>query len=190
MNLMNRLLAILASALLLLVGVVLLLVAADAVEPSQIAGGPFAPQLQRVDASSGDHLVANYGIALGLIAAGVVLLAFESRSLLAGPSMVLISGGPEGVIRVSIDSITELAERTSRGHRSVNSVRCYVRATSSGLRIRCQAKLNMGSDVPAVSVELQNSTKEVVERLIGLPVVDVAVRAKYAGDGDVALLAR
>ena len=190
MNVFNRLLGILVSAALLFAGVVLLLLITKAADPEAIGGKRFEPELASIAAAKEDRLAANYGIAIGLIVGGVVLLIVESRPLLAGPRMVLVSGQPEGVVRVSLDSITELAERTGREHRYVNSVRCRVHPTSAGLRIRCQANLNMGSDVPAVSTELQSSVKEVVERLVGLNVIDVAVRAKYTGGGDVALLAR
>jgi uncharacterized alkaline shock family protein YloU len=50
--------------------------------------------------------------------------------------------------------------------------------------------LDRGSDVPRTSAEIRSSVKEELERLIGLPVTDVAVRASYSGVGQRPLLIR
>ena len=48
----------------------------------------------------------------------------------------------------------------------------------------------MGSDVPAVTSDIQHDIREVVERLTGLNVIDVPVRARYQGDRDQPVLTR
>lgn len=190
MNVANRLIVLILALLVLLGGVLVLLVAAGAVDPEEIPGDLLLPQFENVAKSKGSDLGTNIGIALALVFGGLLLLILELRPLAAAPRMVLVSGGEEGALRIAYDSIRELAERTGRGNRSVRHLKCRVRVTSSGLRILCLANLNMGSDVPKVSSELQNSIDDAVERLTGLPVVDVAVRAKYGGDGDLSLVAR
>ena len=190
MNVANRLIVLILALLVLLGGVLVLLIAADAVAPEEIPGDLLLSQFENVAKSEGSDLGTNIGIAAALVLGGLLLLISELRSLAAGPRMVLVSAGEGGVVRIAHESIRELAERTGRGNRSVRHLKCRVRVTSSGLRILCLANLNMGSDVPKVSSELQNSIDDAVERLTGLPVVDVAVRAKYGGDGDLSLVAR
>ena len=48
----------------------------------------------------------------------------------------------------------------------------------------------MGSDVPAVTADIQRDISEVVERLTSLTVIDVPVRARYQGDRDQPVLTR
>ena len=190
MNAFNRLVVLIVSLLVQLAGVLIILAIAEVVDPEEIPGNLLSPQLKRVAISDGAELWTNVGIAAGLMLGGLMVLVMELRPLLARPKMVLVSSGPEGAVRIALDSIRELAEKTGRGNRAVKQVRCRVGVASNGLRIRCLVSLKMGSDVPKVGSELQSATNDVVERLTGLPVVDVAVRARYSGDDEVSLLAR
>lgn len=190
MNVANRIIVLILALLVLLGGALVLLVAAGVVEPGEIPGDLLLPQFENVAKAKGADLATNNGIAVAMVFVGLLVLIAELRPLVAGPRLVLVSAGEQGVVRIALDSIRELAERTGKGNRSVKGLKCRVRVTSGGLRILCLADLNMGSEVPKVSSELQESIDDVVERLIGLAVVDVAVKAKFGGDGDLSLIAR
>ena len=190
MNHLNRFIVLVVALLAVLVGVLTLLVAIDALDPEEIPGDLLVAELEDVAHSTGSDLQANVGFGIALVVGGLFFLMLELKPLGTGPRMVLVSAGEEGVVRIAHESIRELVERTGRGHRSVRGLKCRVRVTSGGLRIRCLVTLNMGSDIPKVSSELQESVDDVVERLTGLSVLDVAVRAKYGGNGDVSLVAR
>ena len=185
MSVVNRCIIFILALLVLLSGVLVLLVAAGAVDP-----GDLLLPLENVAKAKGADLAAANGIAVVMVVMGLLLLIFVLRPIAARPRLVLVSAGEEGVVQIALDSVREMAERTGGGNRSVKGLKCRVRVTSGGLRILCLADLNMGSDIPKVSSELQESIKDVVERLIGLAVVDVGVKAKYRGDGDLSLIAR
>ena len=108
----------------------------------------------------------------------------------AAPGMVLVSSESNGSVRMSVDSIVQLAQRTAQSNREVRSMRCRVRVTAAGLVIECVAGLRMGADVPEVTAEIQQDVREVVERLTSLQVIDVPVRARYQGDRDQPVLTR
>ena len=168
------------------IGCVVLLVAAGAIDPGDL----LLPQFENVAKAKGAALAATNGVAVPMVFTGLLLLILLLRPIVARPRLVLVSAGEGGVVQIALDSVRQMAERTGGGNRSVKGLRCRVRVSSGGLRILCLADLNMGSDLPKVSSELQESIKDVVERLIGLAVVDVRVKAKYRGDGDLSLIAR
>ena len=131
-------------------------------------------------------------MAIALIATGILVLVVEFLHAVraASPSMVLLRSEEEGIVRISLESIRQLAERTCQGNRSVRRTRCSVRMTEGGLQMQCAVGLNMGSEVPGESSAIQRDVKEVVERLTGLPVVEVSIRANYVKDREQAVLAR
>ena len=173
-------------------GVFILLVVTETVPSEVIPGGVFDSELGAMAEETGAALWTYAGVALALIAAGMAVLAWEFRHLTraATPGMLILSSGAEGTVRLSLESVRELAERTAQGNRSVQRIRCGVQATGAGIRIRCSVGLRMGTDVPTASSAIQHDMREVVERLIGIPVLEVAIRARYLRDREQALLVR
>ncbi len=186
MDVANRVIVFILALLALLGGVLVLLVAVGAVEPGDL----LLPQFEDVAEATGAGLAAANGIAVVMVLIGLLLLVVELQPIVARPRLVLVSAGEAGVVQIALDSVKELAERTGGANRSVKGLKCRVRVTSGGLRIVCLADLNMGSEVPKVSAELQESIDDAVERLTGLEVVDVEVKARYRGDGGISLVAR
>ena len=174
------------------VGAFILLVATDTVPPEVLPGDILGAELTTMAGESGAALWTYIGVAIALIVAGVIVFGLELRQLIRAATlgMAMLSSDPEGTVRVSVDSVRELAERTVQGNRSVRRIRCGVQVTGQGLRIRCAVGLSMGTDVPAKSSSIQRDVREVVERLIGLPVLDVPVRARYLKDREQAVLVR
>ena len=192
MNLFNGLLVTIGALASLAVGVLILLVVTETIPLETLPNTALRQQFVGMADHSGGALWRDVGIAIGFIAVGLIVLALEARMLTRGGAagMVLVSAGPEGVVRMSIDSIAQLAQRTARGNRDVRNIRCTVRAAPGGLTIRCVAGLRMGSDVSEVSSDVQQNIREVVERLTGLPVTDVPIRVRYEGDRDQPVLTR
>ncbi len=192
MNLFNGLIVTLGALVSIAAGVLILLVITESVSPQVVPIDVVRQQLAGMADHVGGAFWRDVGIAVGFIAIGLLVLALESRKLTrtASPGMVLVSSQADGVVRLSIESIVQLAQRTAQGNREVRSIRCRVRVAPGGLTINCAAGLRLGSDVPAVTSEVQQDIREVVERLTGLAVIDVPVRARYQGDRDQPVLTR
>ena len=185
MNTLNAFLVALGGTVAIAAGILILLIATETVSSGLIPGDVF-------DSEAGAELWEYVGIASALIVAGMAILALEFRHLTraAAPGMLILSSESEGTVRLSLESIRELAERTAQGNRSVQRIRCGVQDTGAGVRIRCSVGLRMGTDIPTASSAIQHDMREVVERLIGIPVLDVAIRARYLNDHDQALVGR
>lgn len=192
MSIFNGILVTVGSLAAMAAGALILLVVTATVAPQDFPGALLRPQLDAMAAHTGGALWRDVGIAAGLIAAGLLVLYLEVRQLTraATPGMVLVSSGADGVVRLSLASVTELAKRTGAASQDVRNIRCRVRVTSAGLIIHCALGLRMGADVPAVSSDVQQNVREVVERLTSLTVSDVPVRARYLRDRAEAVLAR
>ena len=192
MNAVNGILVTLGALASIAVGVLILLVATQTLSPQAVPVPVLQQQLAGMVGHTGAAWWRDIGIAAGFIVVGLLILILESRALTrtAAPGMVLVSSDANGVVRLSVESIVQLAQRTAQGNREVRSVRCNVHAGPSGLTINCAAGLRMGADVPAVTSDVQHDIREVVERLTGLNVVDVPVRARYQGDRDQPVLTR
>jgi hypothetical protein len=184
MNVFNRVVVSLIAVAILAGGVVILLTVTGALGPEQALGGLLSAQLTNIATSEGAGWWANIGIAIGLVVMGLVLLWLELIwPLTSRPKMVFLSQEAEGSAFIALHSIRDLAERTVQQHANVRHAHCRIRQTPSGLRVRCAVMLDRGSDFPRTSAEIRSSVKEELERLIGLPVTDVAVRASYSGVG-------
>ena len=192
MNAFNGFVVGLVGLLAIVAGVFILLVGTETISVADVPGEAFDQQLAVMASKTGASWWADMGIAIGLIVSGVVLLTLEFMNVTraATPEMVLLSSDAEGAVRVSLESIRELAEQTGRGNRDVRRIRCVIRVTAGGLRIRCTVGLRMAADLPGASAKIQKDVREVIERLVGLPVLEVLVRARYVRDRDQAVLVR
>ncbi len=190
MNLINRIAVSFLSMAAMAVGVLVLLLVTGTVEASSLNAGAFDTVLERMASSSGSDSAVNYVIGISLLLIGLFVLLIEVSSTRRSPRMVLINATDEGETRISLMSVRELSERTIRANRAVRNVRSSVRVSNSGLRFRCRVQLNMGTDVPAVSADLQAAVRDAVTRLLGLQVADVSVQARLSGNQDSPLLVR
>ena len=174
-------------------GAFILLVVTETVPADVIPGGALSSELTTLASETGAALWTYIGIAIALVAAGAIVLALELRHITraATPGMVMLSSGADGTVRVALESVRELAELTGQANRSVRRIRCRVQVVrGEGLQIRCAVGLRMGTDVPDASSAIQHDVRDVVERLIGLPVLDVPIRARYLKDREQAVLVR
>lgn len=192
MNAFNGLLVTLGALASIAVGVLMLLVITETLPAQAVPIPVLQQQLAGLAEDTSGASWRDAGIAAAFIVVGLLVLLLEARTITrtAAAGMVLVSSDANGTVRLSVESIAQLAQRTARSNREIRSVRCRVQVTSSGLTINCIAGLRMGSDVPAVTSDIQHDIREVVERLTGLNVIDVPVRARYQGDRDQPVLTR
>lgn len=193
MNFVNRLVVSIGALALIAAGVYILLLISGTLAPGDINGEYFVPQIERIAADTGADLWADVGIAIGFIAVGVAVLFVQLASLRRGARggrTVLLRDDEQGYVRVSVQSIQELAERTAYSVRSVLDARCSIRVTPGGLRLGCRLTLRMATDLPEATASVQTAVREVVERLTGLKVIDVSVTARYGRHRDEPVLAR
>ncbi|MDQ6421047.1 alkaline shock response membrane anchor protein AmaP [Paenibacillus sp. LHD-117] len=121
------------------------------------------------------------GVQIGTGIAGVVLLLLSFRffilSLHRGSmSAQSIDQRTEyGDIRISIETIENLALKTGSKQRGVKELRARVRASDAGLEIVLRAVIDGESSIPALTEEIQRAVKEHVEEITGIPVMNVAV---------------
>ena len=192
MNAFNGLLVTLGALASIAVGVLILLVITETLSAQAVPIPVLQQQLAGLAEDTSGAWWRDAGIAAAFIVVGLLVLLLEARTITrtAAAGMVLVSSDANGTVRLSVESIAQLAQRTARSNREIRSVRCRVQVASSGLTINCVAGLRMGSDVPAVTSDIQHDIREVVERLTGLNVIDVPVRARYQGDRDQPVLTR
>ena len=173
-------------------GVFILLIVTGILAPKAVPFTTFDAQASAMAAKAGADILIDIAIAAGLVALGALLIGLQLRRLAGAvtPGMLLLQSDPEGSVRMALDSIRELAEMAGKGSREVRDIHCAVQVTKGGLRLRCTAILRMGCDVPEVSKHVQHNVLETVERLIGVQVIDVPIRARYLRDRDQAVLVR
>ena len=165
-------------ALVVLAGAVItLIVTAGATTPSSY--GWFESALQRAADATGGNAAAIIAVGV-IIALGMVALLLFELIPVRKAAPLLISSTEEGVTTIDQDSVRLLAEKTATSAVSnVRDIRCVVGEKAGGLTISCRASVALGSNIPEVGAELQNKVKDAVEKLTGLPVVKVDVKAKY-----------
>lgn len=192
MNFLNGFLVTVGSLVLVAAGIMMVLIVGGAVSPTVIPGGAFDSELASIAAATGSGLWAYLGAGIVLIAIGVLVLLIEflHAARNAAPGMVLLRSEADGVVRISLDSVKQLAEQTCQSNRQVRRTNCGVRMTEEGLQMQLRVGLQLGAEVPAESSAIQKEVKEVVERLIGLPVADVSIRAHYMKGREQSVLVR
>ena len=192
MNAFNALFVSLVGLALVAAGVFILLIITGILAATAVPFTTFDAQASAIAAKKGAGLLVDIGIAAGLVLAGIILLGLELRKLAGAvtPGMLLLESSATGTVRIALDSIRELAEMAGMGNREVRQISCTVRVVKGGLRLRCSVALRMGSDVSTVSRSVQQNVLETVERLTGVQVVDIPIRARYLRDRDQAVLVR
>jgi uncharacterized alkaline shock family protein YloU len=80
-----------------------------------------------------------------------------------------------GDIRISLETIENLALKAASRQRGVKDLRARIRATDAGLDIVIRAVVDGESSIPVLTEEIQRAVKEHVEDIAGIPVTNVAV---------------
>ncbi len=192
MNAFNAFIVSLVGMAFIAAGVFILLIATGILAPTVVPFSVFDTQAAAIAAKTGSDILVDIGVAAILIVVGAILLGLELRRLTVAvtPGMLLLRSDSIGSVRMALDSIRELAEMAGAGSREVRNIRCGVRVVKGGLRLRCTVALLMGCDVSSVSAKVQKDVLETVERLTGVNVIEVPIRAHYLRDRDQAVLVR
>ncbi|MFF2482055.1 alkaline shock response membrane anchor protein AmaP [Paenibacillus sp. NPDC058071] len=80
-----------------------------------------------------------------------------------------------GDIRISIETIENLALKAASKHKGVKDLRARVRATDAGLDIVLRAVVDGEGSIPTLTEDIQRSVKGHIEEIAGIPVMNVAV---------------
>ncbi|MBD2869558.1 alkaline shock response membrane anchor protein AmaP [Paenibacillus arenilitoris] len=80
-----------------------------------------------------------------------------------------------GDIRISLETIENLALKAASRQRGVKDLRARIRATDAGLDIVIRAVVDGESSIPVLTEEIQKAVKEHIEDIAGIPVTHVSV---------------
>lgn len=115
------------------------------------------------------------------IGAAVVVLLISLRFIVVslrrnGPSTPSINQRTEfGDIRISVETVENLALKAAAKTRGVKDLKARVRVTEAGLEIMVRAFIEGEGSIPALSEEIQRTVSVQVEEATGIPVAEVSV---------------
>ncbi len=137
-----------------------------------IAVAAGAVDLRVIDPESAT--VAAYIIGAFLLLASLRLLYLAlKRSKGGAPS--IDQRNEYGDIRISIETVENLALKAASRIRGIRDLRSRVRVTDAGLEISIRSVVDGETSIPALTEEVQSSVKQLVEEITGIPVAFVSV---------------
>lgn len=80
-----------------------------------------------------------------------------------------------GDIRISLETVENLALKAANRHRGVKDLRARVRVDDSGLDIQLRSVVDGETSIQMLTEDIQRSVKEYVEEITGIPVAMVTV---------------
>jgi uncharacterized alkaline shock family protein YloU len=80
-----------------------------------------------------------------------------------------------GDIRISVETVENLALKAASRTRGVKDLRARVRVAEAGLEILIRAFVDGEGSIPALSEEMQRTVSEQIEESTGIPVAEVSV---------------
>jgi uncharacterized alkaline shock family protein YloU len=176
MNIFNRILAIAAAVAVMAVAAGVFLAASRLAAPGQL--GALGPVVSLFD-WAGQPALAQFGAAIAFFA-GLLLLIMELRTGEGRRKRITVKHDELGIVSVDLGGIEELVTREARRVGGVQDVHSRVEETKNGLEIVERVDVAPDANVPEVSRELQERTKNVVEHHVGRPVSEVRVDARLA----------
>jgi multidrug efflux pump subunit AcrB len=177
MNTLNRVLAVVV--LLALTAILVGALAAMFGYEFGFLGGYLQQERDYLADLAGWQLVVAVIIAVVLILVILALIVFEFFPSRREEHIMMLSNGENGMVSITRESVEQLAETVALQVPQVHSVRCSVHQTEEGFKIRCEPLLFNGTNIHTKVPELQRLIKEQVSEAMGVPVVDVVVRARY-----------
>jgi uncharacterized alkaline shock family protein YloU len=116
-----------------------------------------------------------------VIGAAIVVLLISLRFFILsirrdGSSAPSINQRTEhGDIRISVETVENLALKAASRTRGVKDLRARVRVAESGLEILIRAFVDGEGSIPALSEEMQRTVSQQIEEATGIPVAGVSV---------------
>ncbi|URN94257.1 MAG: alkaline shock response membrane anchor protein AmaP [Candidatus Pristimantibacillus lignocellulolyticus] len=121
----------------------------------------------------------NYLIALAIV--GIVLFLISLRFFIVSLSRSAVSSQSVdqrteyGDIRISIETMENLALKAAMKIRGVKDLKARVKATDTGMDIVLRAVVDGEVSIPQLTEEIQISVKNYLEEITGIPVTNVSV---------------
>jgi hypothetical protein len=180
MDSFNRTMMIILSIAIVAAGVIVLLVifGADSVL-SMFPQGWMHDYVSRLTDLSGTPRTLAIGYTIVAVAAGLLLLLFELATMRRPERTLRVASDERGSMAIDERSVKQLVDAVSREVHGVRDTRSDIKERSGALRITVWPIVALGINVPNATNEIQGRVKEAVETLIGVPVSDVVVKAKY-----------
>ncbi|MFC4599193.1 alkaline shock response membrane anchor protein AmaP [Cohnella hongkongensis] len=116
-----------------------------------------------------------------VIAVSILLLIVSLRFLIVsvrrdGHTAPSINQRTEhGDIRISVETVENLALKAASRTRGVKDLRARVRVSEAGLGIMIRAFVDGEGSIPALSEEMQRTVAQQVEEATGIPIAEVSV---------------
>lgn len=118
-------------------------------------------------------LVIAIGIVVLLMSLRIFIVSFKRTGGRQAPS--INQRTDHGDIRISVDTVENLALKAASRTRGVKDLKARVRAADSGLQIMIRAFVDGDTPIPALSEEMQKTVSELVQETTGIPVSEVSV---------------
>jgi uncharacterized alkaline shock family protein YloU len=112
------------------------------------------------------------GVVLFLIS---LRLFYISVKRSGGASQSIDQRNEFGDIRISMETVENLALKAASRHRGLKDLRARIRISEAGLDIVIRTIVDGDSSIPALTEEIQRSVKGHVEEITGIPVAGVSV---------------
>jgi uncharacterized alkaline shock family protein YloU len=144
-----------------------------------VAGGGFSVKWlnQVVSEFTGESRIVQSSV----IGVAIVILLISVRFFIvsvrrSGNSAPSINQRTEhGEIRISVETVENLALKAASRTRGVKDLRARVRVAESGLEIMIRAFVDGEGSIPTLSEEMQRTVSEQIEEATGIPVAEVSV---------------
>jgi hypothetical protein len=181
MKIFNRILAVILFLAFIGAGVVSIMALAGYV--LTIPGSIFSQQLAYLQSLSGSDQVVAFAAASGFTVFAAFLIWLEFTA--GFPEKTLrLSSNDQGTIYVDRNTVETFAEKVGRQESvQVRNIHCHVKQKRKGILIDCVPTLKLGTNMNSVNPRIQTRIKETVQDLLGLPVLNVKVRARYESGG-------
>lgn len=128
------------------------------------------------DATGGYRALQGSVIGVAIVLFLISLRFFIVSVRRAGASAPSINQRTEhGDIRISVETVENLALKAASRTRGVKDLRARVRVAESGLEILIRAFVDGEGSIPAMSEDMQRSVSQQVEEATGIPVANVSV---------------
>jgi hypothetical protein len=177
MNIFNRVVVVILFLAVIAAAVVSIITLAGYV--LTIPGSIFSQQVAFLRSLSGWERAAAIAAAVALIAFIAYLIWLEF--ILGRPEKtLLLSSNDQGTIYVNRNTVETYAAKVGRQEAAqVKDIHCRVKQKSKGILIDCFPTLTLGSNMNSVNPRIQTRVREAVQNLLGLPVLNVKMRARY-----------
>lgn len=176
MNTFNRLLAVLV--FLVLIAVLIGAIAAMFGYSYAFFNGYLGQEIEYLNSLEGWQLVVGVIVAILLILIFVFLIFLEIPRPVE-EKQLLLDSGDSGGITMSRESLERYAETVGLQNSQVRDIKCQVRQTEEGLRIKSWPVLLTGTNIDNLAPEIQQNISQGVTEVTGIPVTSVEVKARY-----------